>query len=66
MAYRSMAAAYGNMGDLGKKRDYLQKALELIHRTSERERCIIQGDFYMMSEETYDKAIEACKRLLEL
>jgi len=66
MAYRGLAAAYGNLGYGSKWREYLQKALELSDRASDRERYIIQGDFYRQSEKTYDKAIEAYEKLLDL
>jgi len=66
MAYRSMAGAYGNLGYDSQWKIYLQKALELKDRVSDRERCKIEVDFYRQSEKTWDKAIEAYKRLLEL
>ncbi len=66
MAYRSMANAYGNMGFRPRLKEYMQKALELSDRLPERERYLIEGDFYSLSEKTYDKAIEAYKKLLEL
>ncbi|NIM10448.1 MAG: tetratricopeptide repeat protein [Candidatus Aminicenantes bacterium] len=66
MAFRSMAASYGNLGFFFKGRKYLKKAVELSDRLSDRERYLIQGDFYGQTEKTYDKAIKAFKRLLEL
>ena len=66
MAYRSLANAYGNMGFLGAQRNARQKAFELRARVSERERYLIEGDYYWSSEKTLDKAIEAYRRLLEL
>jgi serine/threonine protein kinase/Tfp pilus assembly protein PilF len=66
MAYRSMAVAYGNLGYGSEWRKYIQKAFELTERLSDRERYVIQGDFYRKSEKTYDKAIEAYNKLLEL
>ncbi len=65
-AYRSMAAAYRNMLHYSEGRKWLQKAIELKDRVSERERFQIQGDFYRASVNTYDKAIEAYNKLLEL
>jgi tetratricopeptide (TPR) repeat protein len=44
----------------------MQKALESSDRSSDRERYRIQGDFYLSSEKTYDKAIESYNKLLEL
>ena len=66
MAYRAMASAYSNRGYRLKARESIQKALELSDRVSERQRYQIQGDFYSSSEKTYDKAIEAYNKLLEL
>jgi tetratricopeptide (TPR) repeat protein len=66
MAYRGMAVAYGNLGYGGKSRKYIQKAFELSDRISDRERYWIQTDYFSISAETYDKAIEASDRLLEI
>jgi tetratricopeptide (TPR) repeat protein/tRNA A-37 threonylcarbamoyl transferase component Bud32 len=66
MAYRSLAMSYYNLGFLSERQKYMQKALELSDRISDRERYRIQGDFYYSSEKTYDKAIEAYNKLLEL
>lgn len=66
MAYRSIGASYGSMDYAAKRREYFQKAFEYSDRLSDRERYWIQGDFYRLSEKTYDKAIEAFKKLLEL
>ncbi|UCC38338.1 MAG: protein kinase [Candidatus Aminicenantes bacterium] len=66
MAYRSMAMGYSNLRYGAKYREYIQKAFELSNRISDRERYQIQGAFYTQSEETYDKAIEAYSKLLEL
>ena len=66
MAYRSMAWAYSGLGYSSEIKKYFQKALELSDRVSDRERYIIQGDYYWRSEKTYDKAIEVYNKLLEL
>jgi serine/threonine protein kinase/Flp pilus assembly protein TadD len=66
MAYRGMAAAYGNMRLVKKQREAIQKAMEFADRVSERERYLIQGQFYYYDPKTYDKAIEICNKLLEL
>ncbi len=44
----------------------MQKALELSDRLSDREKYLIQGAFYLKSEKTYDKALEALKKLIKL
>ncbi len=66
MAYRSLANAYGNMGFLAAQRNSRQKAFELRARVSERERYLIEADYYWSSEKTLDKAIDAYRELLEL
>jgi eukaryotic-like serine/threonine-protein kinase len=66
MAYRSLAAAYRNRGIMRKAKAYLQKAMDLRERLSERERYTIEGDFYRLSERTVDKAIEAYERSLQI
>jgi len=65
MAYRAMASANGNLGNNDEWKKSIEKALELSDRVSDRERHLIQADFYRTSEE-YDKAIEAYNKLLEL
>jgi serine/threonine protein kinase/Tfp pilus assembly protein PilF len=66
MAYRSLAQSYGNMGFRPQRKKNMAKALELSDRLPVRERYLIEGDFYGISAKTYDKAIEAYKKLLEL
>ncbi|GAG51901.1 unnamed protein product, partial [marine sediment metagenome] len=66
MAYRSMASAYGNLGFGPAKKNARQKAFELRDRVSDRERFLIEGDYYWSSEKTLDKAVEAYSDLLEL
>ncbi|MBN1272270.1 MAG: protein kinase [Candidatus Aminicenantes bacterium] len=67
MAYRSLAAAHYNLGHRSLFRENMQKALELTYRVSERERYLIQGDYYLsLSERTYDKAAAEYLKLLEL
>jgi len=66
MAYRSMAMAYNNLALFSEKTRYLQKAFELKDRLSDRERYLIEAESYRYSETTYDKAIEAYEKLLDL
>jgi serine/threonine protein kinase/tetratricopeptide (TPR) repeat protein len=66
MAYRSMAMSLSNMQYYSESKKYLQKALELSDRISERERYLIQGDYYRDTAGTYDKSIEAYDKLLQL
>jgi len=43
MAYRKMAVAFGNMGERDERNKYMDKALELSDRLTEREKFLIQG-----------------------
>jgi len=66
MAYRSMAMSYNNLFLFSERTKYIQKALELATRLTERERYNIEGSFYSDSEMTYGKSIEAYNKLLKL
>ncbi|GAH81960.1 unnamed protein product, partial [marine sediment metagenome] len=66
MAYRSLASSYANMGFGPARKNARQKAFELRDRVSDRERFLIEGDYYWSAEKTFDKAIEAYSGLLEL
>jgi serine/threonine protein kinase/lipopolysaccharide biosynthesis regulator YciM len=66
MAYRSIAVSYNNLWLFAERKKYMEKALEFVDRLSERERYIIEGDYYWDSETTYDKTIAAYERVLEL
>ena len=63
MAYLSLANS--SRYDV-EKRMYRQKAFELSARLPDREKYMIQGDFYKQSEKTYDKAIAAYEKLIQL
>jgi serine/threonine protein kinase/Flp pilus assembly protein TadD len=66
-AYHAMSWAYGNQGYRSEERKFLKKAMELSDRLSDREKYNIQGAYYLrLSEKTYDKAIEAYEKLLQL
>ncbi len=66
LAYRFMAVAYGNRGLSSEQKKYLEKAMELKDRLSEKERYLVEGTYYFRSENTYDKARIAFAKLLEL
>ncbi len=59
LAYRSLWAA-------SLKDDYLQKAFEKRSHLSDKERLWVEGCYYRLLEKTYDKAIEAFRKLAEL
>jgi tetratricopeptide (TPR) repeat protein len=64
-AYMDMAVSYHNLGLYSEHNKYLQKALALGDRVSDRERYLNEAQFYVQSEKTYGKAIEAFNKLLE-
>jgi serine/threonine protein kinase/tetratricopeptide (TPR) repeat protein len=67
MAYRGLAAAWSNLGYRQKTKEYVGKAFELRDRVSERESYLITAQYYyVQSERTYDKALEALTKLLEI
>jgi len=66
MAYRSLSMSYGNLGFSAEAKQCLEKAFGLTSRLSEKERYLIQGDFYRRSEKTFGMAIEAFDKLLAL
>jgi serine/threonine protein kinase/Flp pilus assembly protein TadD len=66
MAYRSMAMSYNNLYLFSERTKYIQKAIDLADRLSDRERYLIEGDFYSESEKTWDKSLEAYSKFLEL
>jgi serine/threonine protein kinase/predicted Zn-dependent protease len=66
IAYRSMGSAYSNLYYGVESRKYIKKAYELRERLSDRESYLIQGDFFRLSEKTYDKSIEAYNNLIQL
>jgi serine/threonine protein kinase/tetratricopeptide (TPR) repeat protein len=66
MAYRSMAMTYNNLTYFTASKKHIKKAFELTERLSDREKFLIQAEFYRMSEKTYDEAIEAYEKLLEI
>jgi serine/threonine protein kinase/tetratricopeptide (TPR) repeat protein len=66
MAYRSMAWDYYRLFYRSQWKQYLKKAMEISDRISDRERYLIQGDFYLQSETDYYKAEDAYKKLLQL
>ena len=58
MAYFMLGAAFNNAGDIGRSREYTQKAFRLIERVSEFERDLIAATYYSYDGQS-DKAIDA-------
>ena len=65
-AYLVMSYSYGNLSYKAEEQKYMQKAMELSDRLSDREKYLIQGAFYLRSEKTYDKALEVFQKLIKL
>jgi tetratricopeptide (TPR) repeat protein len=65
-AYRFISVAYGSLYLFSESKKYIQKALEFKDRASDRERLVIEGSYFRESEKTFDEAIEAYTKLLEL
>jgi eukaryotic-like serine/threonine-protein kinase len=65
MGYRSLAAAYANLGELGQARENDAKAFELREHASERERLLITSDYYSAVSGERDKAARACRELID-
>jgi tetratricopeptide (TPR) repeat protein/predicted Ser/Thr protein kinase len=66
MAWRSVAMTYSNMNMKPAKREAITKAYQFREKVSERERYIIEADYYKSWETSYDKALEAYQKLLDL
>ena len=66
MAYRTLSVAYKNLGYGSQAKNRLQLAYDLGESLSEKERFLIQGQFFAQSEGTYTEAIEAYNKLLDL
>lgn len=66
MAYRTMSWAHRYRGEFDEQRDSLRKAFELKDRASERERHLIEGDYYQIVEKNFDKAIDSYETLLDI
>ena len=65
MAWRSVAMSFNNLGRRPAKLEAITKAFELRDKVSERERYTIEADYYKSWEKSYDKAMEAYKKLLD-
>ncbi|MBN2408553.1 MAG: protein kinase [Candidatus Aminicenantes bacterium] len=66
MAWRSVAMSYSNMGRRPAKLEAITKAFQFRTNVSERERHIIEADYYKSWEASYDKALEAYQTLLAI
>jgi len=66
MAHHRLSACYSNMGEEAEAQKYRQKAMELRGRVSERERLLIESDYYSYDKNEPEKSIEILLKLLKL
>ena len=59
MAYRAMAVAYSNLGEVGRSAENARKAYELREKVSERERFSIDASYYTYATGELEKAAQA-------
>ncbi|OGO02488.1 MAG: hypothetical protein A2Y72_04010 [Chloroflexi bacterium RBG_13_53_26] len=65
-AYVLLAATYNNLGYVSQSKEIYKKALDLSDRLPEKGRLFVESMYYRQGERTYDKAIEAFSRRLQL
>lgn len=65
-AYKMLAVTHAYEGYPDKVIEYMQKAMALLDHVSERERHLIQADYFNMIENSIPKAIEIYKKLLSI
>jgi tetratricopeptide (TPR) repeat protein len=66
MAYLKMALSYENLGEINNTRKFLQKALSLVDRVSEKDRYHIQAYAAVLLNESPLPAIEIYKKIITL
>jgi|GEM_PF-3451645 len=63
MAYRSLAWASAHLGRIEDRRRYFNRTFQLRENLSDRERLLIEADYYGEREETYGQALRAYHQL---
>ncbi len=66
MGYRAVGISYGNLGEVGRAKDYVTKAFQLRERASEREKLNITSAYYWSVTGELDKAAQAFQETMEL
>jgi serine/threonine protein kinase/tetratricopeptide (TPR) repeat protein len=66
MALTKLSVIHNNMGHDREAEEYARRALEHLDRLSARERYYIEGNYYYRRRETYDRAIAAYRKAVEL
>ncbi len=64
-AYAGIAAVFAKRGESEKSKEYFEKALSRLDRTTERERQHIRAAFFLLLED-YSKAVVELEKLVEL
>jgi tetratricopeptide (TPR) repeat protein len=65
-AYLALASANWKIGNFSEYKKYLRKSFKLKDHVSQRERYLIEAEYYTLSEKTFDLGIEAFTNLLEI
>jgi tetratricopeptide (TPR) repeat protein len=65
-AYLALAIANWKIGDFTEYKKNLRKSFELRDHVSQRERYLIEAEYYTLSEKTFDQGIEAFDNLLDI
>jgi len=66
MAYRNMAFSYAHLNDWDNRKKYIEKTIVYVNKLSIREKYLIYGGYYSESENTYHKAIDAFKKIIDI
>jgi tetratricopeptide (TPR) repeat protein len=66
MALSKLSAIHNNLGHDRESIKYAKRALEHLDRLSARERYYVEGTYYLRRRDTYDRAIQAYRKAVEL
>jgi tetratricopeptide (TPR) repeat protein len=61
-----LGASYGNLGHYKKREEHRRKAVEDAARLPVHERYLAEGHYYILREETHERAFQTYEKLLEL
>lgn len=66
MAYKEIAWTYAYTSDVDKRMEYFEKAMAHSENLPAKEKWLIQAMYYGEDEKTYDKAIDAFKKIVKI
>jgi tetratricopeptide (TPR) repeat protein len=66
MALLKLAVAHGNLQHVAQARAYAARAFQHVDRLTARERYYVEGYYYGLNSATFDKAIQAYSKAIEL